>query len=89
MSDKNAISMRYVSGLLTRPAASRYSTEVDVTFSVPDVEVDVEPRRRTAETYLNAANILVRIEFKVAYVRSVYAPDKLIVLLLLFPDSFR
>ena len=57
-------------------------------IGVPDVEVNVEPGRRAAQTYLYAAYILIRIEFEVAYVRRVYTPDKLVVLLLLFADSF-
>jgi len=60
-----------------------------VTIRIPDVEVNVEPGRRAAQAYLYAAHILIRIEFEVPYVRRVYTPDKLVVLLLLFADGFR
>jgi hypothetical protein len=74
--------------LLSRPSTAGYAAEVDVTVSVPDIEVDVEPRRGAAQTDLNAAYVLVRIEFKVTHVRDFYATDKLVVLLLLFTDGF-
>jgi hypothetical protein len=74
--------------LLTRPSPPGYAAEVDVAISVPDIEVDVEPGRCTAQTYFNATYILIGIEFKVAHVCDFYAPDEIIVLLLLFAHGF-
>jgi hypothetical protein len=59
-----------------------------VAIRIPDVEVNVEPGRCAAQTYLYASDILIRIEFEVSHVRRVYTPDKLVVLLLLFADGF-
>ena len=59
-----------------------------MTIRIPDVEVNVEPGRCAAQAYLYTAYILIRIEFEVSYIRRVYTPDKLVVLLLLFADSF-
>src|SRR5690606_10283293 len=74
-------------GLLAGAAAaspSRNALKVDVTVSVPDVDVDAEAGRCATEADLHATQVLVWFEFQIADIVGVYSTHELVVLLLLF-----
>jgi hypothetical protein len=55
-----------------------------VAVSIPNIEVEAQPRGRTPKAHLNATYILARFQLKITNVTHFDAADKLIVLLLLF-----
>ena len=78
-----------VSDLLSRTPPACYAAKVDVAIRVPDIEVYIKPGRGTAQTYFYTTHVFVWIQLQVTNVGHLNTANKLVILLLLFADSFR